>query len=121
MNKSIDTKELIEVVRWHIVRADGLRNGLWTRAAAILSANALVVAGTAVLASTGNSAAWWSLSTAVAPLIASMASIYEASNVISTIQGWSRTFAEQDSPTPVIYSAPDTVEILGTYDRFRAA
>jgi hypothetical protein len=118
---SVEANRLIEVTRWHILRADGLRNGLWMRAAAILSANALVVAGTSLLASVRSGGAWWGLATAILPLIASMASIYEACNAIGTVRGWSETFARHDSPLPMIYSAPDTVKALETHEKFRSA
>ena len=116
----VDAKALVEVMRWHILRADGQRSGLWTRAAAILSANALVVAGTAVMTSAGSNAAWWSLITAILPLVASLLSIYEASNVLGGMQDWSHTFVKQDSPKPILYSLPETVNALDTYDNFRS-
>lgn len=56
----LESGELVDIVRWHILRADGQRGGWWTRAAAVLSADALVIAGTAVLISATSDAKWWS-------------------------------------------------------------
>jgi hypothetical protein len=119
MTYSNDAKDLIEVIRWHIVRADGQRSGLWTRAAAVLSADALVIAGSAVLASATSNAAWWSLATAVLPIAAAMTSIFQAINMINGVRNWSTRFAEQDSPPPLLYSLPETVRNLRTYESFR--
>jgi hypothetical protein len=116
----VHAKEMIETLRWHIARADAQRSGLWTRAAAVLSANALVVAGTAVMASAGSGAAWWGLITAILPLAASMISIYEASNIIAAYaHGRNRALAAWDSPTPILYSLPATVDYAQNYDNFR--
>lgn len=115
-----DAKELIGVIRWHIVRADTQRGGLWTRAAAVLSADALVIAGAAVLASSVSNAAWWSVATAVLPIAAAMVSIFEVINMINGIRNWGAKFAEQNSPAPLLYSLPETVRNLRTYENFRA-
>jgi hypothetical protein len=101
MARHMTERELVELLRWHILRADSQRGGMWTRAAAVLSADALVIAGAAVLVSAANKAAWWSLLTAALPLVAAMISVYEASNVIGGVPDWGRTFAEKDSPTPM--------------------
>ena len=121
MARHMTERELVELLRWHILRADSQRGGMWTRAAAVLSADALVIAGAAVLVSAANKAAWWSLLTAALPLVAAMISVYEASNVIGGVRDWGRTFAEKDSPTPMFYSLPETVKSLITYDQFRSA
>jgi hypothetical protein len=117
----LNDDQLIEIVRWHILRADSQRAGLWTRATAVLSADALVIAGTAVLVSAGDSATWWSLLTAALPLIAAMISVWTACNIVGGISGWQDTFKAKDSPTPLFYSLPDTVKGLGTYEKFRHA
>src|ERR1700681_3851488 len=114
----LDNGQLVEIVRWHILRADGQRGGLWTRAAAVLSADALVIAGTAVLISASSDAKWWSLLTAVLPLIAAMISVYEATNIVGGITNWHGTFGEKDSPTPFFYSLPETINNLATYEKF---
>lgn len=120
MDRSMTKRETVEVIRWHILRADGQRSGMWTRAATVLSADALVIAGAAVLVSVASKAAWWSLVTAALPLAAAMISVYEASNVIGGVQDWGRTFTEENSPAPMFYSLPDTVKALRTYDQFRS-
>ena len=117
----LDEDRLIEIVRWHIVRADGQRSGLWTRAAAVLSADALVIAGTAILVSAGNDVKWWRLLTAALPLVAAMISVYEACNIVGGISNWKDTFTGKDSPVPLFYSLPDTVKELTTYEKFRGA
>lgn len=117
----LENSELVDIVRWHILRADGQRGGLWTQTAAVLSADALVIAGTAVLISASSDAKWWSLLTAVLPLIAAMTSVYEATNIVGGITNWHGTFGEKDSPTPFFYSLPETVKTLATYEKFRLA
>lgn len=119
MSYSADTERLIEVIRWHIMRADGQRQGLWMRAAAVLSADALVIAGTAVLASAVSKAAWWSLATTALPLTAATISIFEAISVIGGVRNWGQRFTEHDSPAPILYSLPETVKYLGDYEKFR--
>ena len=121
MARGMTEREIVEVLRWHILRADSQRGGFWTRAATVLSADALVIAGAAVLVSVASKAAWWSLITAALPLAAAMVSVYEASNVIGGVQDWGRTFPEKGSPAPMFYSLPETVKILGTYGQFRSA
>lgn len=117
----LDNGQLVDIVRWHILRADGLRGGLWTRAAAVLSADALVIAGTAVLVSASSNAKWWSLLTAALPLIAAMISVYEATNIVGGITNWQDAFGQRHSPTPLFYSLPETVRELVTYEKFRLA
>ena len=119
MSYSIETGRLIELIRWHIIRADGQRQGFWMRAAAVLSADALVIAGTAVLASTSSKAAWWSLATTAMPLTAAMISIFEAISVIGGMRNWGQRFTEYGSPTPILYSLPETAKHLGSYEKFR--
>ena len=46
--------ELLEMAKWHIARCDGLRQALSSRAAVILSADALIAGGIAVLLSRTN-------------------------------------------------------------------
>jgi hypothetical protein len=72
MSSSAEAERLSEVMRWHLMRADGQRQGLLTRTAAVLSADALVIAGTAVLASSVSRAAWWSLAMTALPITAAM-------------------------------------------------
>src|SRR5438046_9888108 len=103
MTYSNDVKDLIEVIRWHIVRADGQRSGLWTRAAAVLSADALVIAGSAGLASASSNAAWWSLAAAVLPIAAAMISIFQAINVVTGARAWSTRFGKKDSWPRLLY------------------
>jgi hypothetical protein len=94
MPYSADGERLIDVMRWHIVRADGQRQGLWMRAAALLSADALVIAGTTVLASAVSKAAWWSLATTALPLAATMISIFEAISVIGGVRNWGQIYLQ---------------------------
>lgn len=121
MPPSVGTERLIEVMRWHIMRADGQRQGLWTRSAAVLSADALVIAGTAVLASSVSRAAWWSLAVTGLPITAAMISIFEAISVIGGVRNWGQKFTEHDSPAPILYSLPETVRYLDSYEKFRDA
>jgi len=39
MARGMTEREIVEVLRWHILRADSQRGGLWTRAATVLSAD----------------------------------------------------------------------------------
>jgi len=119
MSHSTEAERLTELIRWHIMRADGQRQGFWMRAAAVLSADALVIAGTAVLASTSSKAAWWSLATSALPLTAAMISIFEAISVIGGVRNWAYKFTEFNSPAPILYSLPETVRHFGDYEKFR--
>lgn len=102
--------------RWHISRLDGLRDGLWARAAAVLSASALVIAASAILLSFSSSVLSTMLLVATASLIAVVGAIYNALRVFGVRIGWTKVYPTKKSPPPPFYSAPETVRIYSSYE-----
>jgi hypothetical protein len=121
MGESLSQKQLLDVLRWHIVRADNQRNGLWARAAAILSANAVVIAGAAIVASSAGEESLSGILSVAVPLIASMFSVYKAANVVGAVRRWPMIFQGGFTEVGLLYSLPGTVAATSTYDEFRAA
>lgn len=107
--------------RWHIARLDGLRDGLWTRAAAVLSASALAIATSAILISLSSSVLSIALLVATGSLIAVVGSIYHALRVFGVRIGWAKLYPTRSSPPPPFYSAPETVQIYASYEGMSAS
>ncbi|MEV4436775.1 hypothetical protein [Streptomyces sp. NPDC049555] len=55
MSDEIQAKEALKLAQWHLSRADQLRLGLVSRTSALLSANALVIAGAVLVSSSPSS------------------------------------------------------------------
>ena len=109
----------LETVKWHILRADGQRSGLWARTAAVLGADTLVVAGAAVMLTLGGAAWPATRLAALAAMGCVLISAVWATNMLSGAGNWSRSM-EGESPSPMLYSLLETIEAATTYEGFRA-
>ncbi|MEV7009681.1 hypothetical protein [Streptosporangium sp. NPDC051022] len=109
----------LEIVRWHISRTEAQRSGLWTRAAAVLSANTLVIAGAALMLTLGTRSSGGSLIAALVALVFVLVSTFEVMRLIAAVREWGRSFPAADSPTPLIFCMSDTVQALETFAGFR--
>lgn len=109
----------LENVKWHILRSDAQRIGLWTRAAAVLSANTLVIAGAALMLTVGTRTSLGGLIAALIALIFVLMSVVEAANVIATLRDLDKRLPLAKSPVPIIFSLPETVRLSGSFPRFR--
>ncbi|MGJ6964790.1 hypothetical protein ACSDR0_23035 [Streptosporangium sp. G11] len=109
----------LEIVRWHISRSDAQRAGLWTRAAAVLSANTLVIAGAALMLTLGARSSSGSLIAALAALAFVLVSTFEVMRLIAAARDWSKSFPAADSPVPLIFCLSDTAKVSETFSNFR--
>jgi hypothetical protein len=108
----------LEAVQWHIIRADGQRSGLWSRASALLSANTLVVGGAAILV-TGAGTRSLSLLVTLLPLTAAIISIYFASTVVRSGVASEKKLTEGLPKRPSVYSLTDVASKSGNFEAFK--
>ena len=109
----------LDMIKWHIVRSDSQRVGLWTRAAAVLGADTLVLAGATVLLTLSpTTPSRLGKLAALLTMALVLVSAVRAAQVIGTVRDWSRTI-EPHSPSPVLYNLPETVKFAGSYPAFR--
>jgi len=109
--------ERLEMLKWHIVRSDGQRVGIWTRAAAVLGADTLVLAGATVLLTLSSSRQLprW---IALVAMILVLLSVIGVAQVIGTVKDWART-VEPESPTPALFNLQGSISLAVTYSGFR--
>ena len=111
-DKTRGAVEKLESLRWHILRLDGFRAGLWNRAGIILSANALVTAASAVLISVGSRAGHLTLITAVLAMVAVLVSVYEAMGVGGARRQWLGSYEDKQSPPAFVYAVSETMRVI---------
>lgn len=108
-DKTRDAVERLDSLRWHILRLDGFRAGLWNRAGIILSANALVSAASVVLISVGSRTSHLTLITAALAMIAVLVSVYEAMGVGGARRQWLGSYEDRQSPPAFVYAVSETM------------
>lgn len=122
MNSEEATRSL-ESARWHLARYDGLQATMASRAAAVLSANALVLAGVAVLvaSSPGASNDQDKSMLLTLPALASLAfvgiSVVESARGLLALRPWRARFGES-VPMKPFYLHNETLALLPTYAQF---
>ena len=95
----------LDMLRWHILRGDAQRVGLWTRAAAVLGADTLVLAGATVLLTVSpTTPSKLGKIAALATMALVLVSVMRAAQVLGTVRDWSRTI-EPESPPPALYTS----------------
>ncbi|MEV6768655.1 hypothetical protein AB0N05_08460 [Nocardia sp. NPDC051030] len=113
----------LEAVHWHIVREDQHRVGVATRASAVLSTNALVIAGTALAASVRGTQRPNPLviSSTLATLVFVAASVFLASTALVTPQRrkWVPRWDGIDSDSSMVYSYPYYDYRWSSFEEFR--
>jgi hypothetical protein len=120
-----DTAGQLETLRWHIVRYDALRASLAARASFLLSANAVLIAGVALLVPQGiqRSVAGGRVSLgllgggSVVTLILSGISIRDALQA-QFLGRPSRTVLGNDPPLAFVYHHSDALQQAPTYQEF---
>jgi hypothetical protein len=118
MKDPTNLADQLESVKWHILRSDAQRIGLWTRAAAVLSADTLVIAGAAVMLTLGTRTFFGTLVAALAALILVLISVGWAANAIAVVKNWSKRSLLPNFPPPMIFSLPETVTLAGSFTKF---
>jgi hypothetical protein len=125
---ALSPDKLLEAVRWHITRAESQRNGMWTRAAASLSGNALIIAGAAIVASSitakestvGSAGGRLGAIVAVLALLTSMLSVYAATRAFGGIYPWSRVLRRAGPDSGILYSLLGTVNSCQDHEHFKS-
>ncbi len=120
-DKTRDAVERLESLRWHILRLDGFRTGLWNRAGIILSTNALVAGASAVLISVGSRAGHLTLITAALAMVAVLVSVYEAMGVGGASRQWLGSYEDKQSPPAFIYAVSETMTQIENFGDFQKA
>lgn len=113
-------EQRIELVHWHILRGDGLRAALASRAGTLLSTDALIVAGVALaLGLRSPHAGYGVLAASVVTLACVGVSVVNASLVLVTVRRWKTQFPGTGAPAPFLYSYTG-IEEHGNYEEFKA-
>jgi hypothetical protein len=117
----------LEDAKWHLQRYDGLHAVTASRAGAVLSANALVLAGVAVVVGLAprSSPSDSSLpagvgALAVIALLFAGLSVVGSARALIALRAWRRRFGRQLLPRP-FFQHNETLELLPTHDEFVAA
>ena len=123
--------ELLELTKWHIARCDGLRQALSSRAAVILSGDALIAAGIAVFLSqvtntSGGEGRGSAITIAVeAGLILSIAatfvSVLHAMLSLDNRYAWRPQSRSRRSPDSPAFNHGDTLRMYSSFSDFQKA
>jgi hypothetical protein len=125
---SNEERLLIETARWHTLRYDGLRASLTNRASFMVSANAVLIAGTSFLFSWfyqrsiygGKSSAIIVSLGLLVSLIFSLLSIRRASQALISNTSWRKLYGA-DPPLSLFYQHSDTIKAVPGYTEFAEA
>ncbi|WP_030490737.1 hypothetical protein [Micromonospora chokoriensis] len=123
-----ENRRLIETARWHITRYDGLRSSIANRASFVISANAVLIGGVALLfPSAINQDIYGGQVTVIAMgvaalgvLILAATSIVAATNALLAAKRW-RDIYGSDPPPGMFYLHSDTLAVTPTFRDFGAA
>jgi hypothetical protein len=112
----------LDAVHWHLAREDGQRAAVSTRAGAVLSANALVVAGTALALSLKGTR---SLSpgvfvAALGTLVLVAGSVTYATQALVMLRRTERRFSEPRSDASMLYNLSGISRRWPAFEEFRA-
>jgi hypothetical protein len=124
-SSSEELRERLATARWHTTRYDSLRASLTTRASFVVSVNAIVIAGVALLLGQsqqgsieGGRAAFVVLSFSnAATILFSVMSVWRAMGALVGRQQW-RTLFGDDPPLSTFYQHSDTFKEFNEYMRF---
>ncbi len=116
--EATDAAAQLEMVKWHILRSDGQRSGLWGRAAASLGADTLVVAGSTIMLALAGTSSTASRISALVALGCVLTSTGYAANALAVVRNRSAG-ARSGAPTPLMFSLPETTRLVDSYADFR--
>lgn len=113
----------LEAVHWHLAREDAQRAAVSTRAGAVLSANTLVVAGTALAFSLKGSKplSIWAFVPALCALVLVGGSVVFATQALVMLRSSERRFSQPRTAASTLYSLSRISREWPTFDQFRAA
>ncbi|MFI1919321.1 hypothetical protein [Nocardia sp. NPDC020380] len=113
----------LDAVHWHLVREDAQRTAVSTRAGAVLSANTLVIAGTALAFSLKGlkPLSAWVLAPALGALVLVGSSVVYATQALVMLRSTERRFSEPRTAASTLYSLSRISEHWTTFEDFRAA
>ncbi|RAY13051.1 hypothetical protein DPM19_21340 [Actinomadura craniellae] len=110
----------LERVHWHLVRGDQLRAGVSARAGAVLSTNALVLAGIALafsLRSPRPDALVVAIALGILGCVA--LSVGNATLALVTLRSWERQFGDRNTPTAFLYCHVEADQASSAFKDFR--
>lgn len=113
----------LDVVHWHLVREDTQRTAVSARAGAVLSSNALIVAGTALAFSLKGQRplSLWALMPALSTLLLVAGSVIYATQALVMVRHTERRFSEPRSDASMLYNLSGISRRWSTFEEFRAA
>ncbi|MFF2555117.1 hypothetical protein ACFVUS_29220 [Nocardia sp. NPDC058058] len=113
----------IEAVHWHLAREDAQRAAVSTRAGAILSANTLVIAGTALAFSLKGTRplSIWVFAPALGALVLVGGSVVCATQALVMLRSSERRFSQPRTAASTLYSLSRISREWPTFEGFRAA
>jgi hypothetical protein len=115
-----DPKDLLDEIKWHLLRYDALRLSLATRGSLILSANALIATGATVLAGqrTSNTAVGLLLTAGtILTLTLIGISVSYATSAVINVRPWRRSHGDR-IPLAMVYDAGDTNRNTASFEEF---
>jgi hypothetical protein len=117
---ALPVEEQLEGVNWHILRSDHLRTGVSARASAVLSTNALLIAGIALAFSLRNQKPDTVLVViALVVLGCVVFSVGNAAMALVTVRNWESQFGEPETPTSFLYCYAEFDKRVSTFEEFR--
>ncbi|HEU5472725.1 MAG TPA: hypothetical protein VFV67_18920 [Actinophytocola sp.] len=111
----------LETVHWHLVREDGQRTAVSTRAGAVLNTNTLVVAGTALAFSLKGSGSLspWVFAATLGTLLLVAGSVAHATQALVMLRRTERRFSEPRSDASTLYDLSGISRRWPTFEQFR--
>ncbi|WP_435205650.1 hypothetical protein [Micromonospora sp. bgisy143] len=121
----LTNRRIIDTARWHILRYDGLRSSIANRASFVISANAVVIGGVALLFPAaigqdifGGRATLLAVGCAsLAVLILAALSIVAATNALLASKRWRELYGSEPPPG-MFYQHSDTFRVVSTFRDF---
>jgi hypothetical protein len=113
-------EEQLKTVHWHLLRSDHLRSGVASRAGALLSTNALVVAGIALAFSLRNQKPdAVVIVAAMVALACVVVSAGSAALALVSVRNWPRQFDDHTTPPAFLYCYAEIGTISRTFEAFK--
>ncbi len=113
----------LDIVHWHLMREDAQRTAISVRAGTVLSANTLVVAGTALAFSLKKTEplSLWVFLPAIGALVLVGGSVVYAAQALVMLRSTERRFTQPRTPASTVYSLSRISRTWTTFEDFRTA